>query len=262
MKSLSLRRIARLSAVFGLIAAGASVGPPCVAWVEREWTAWKEQPDPILATDEETAGILRAVVEANRDDYGMPEMIPPPPPPDPPLKPGRVRAAPVMEPPAPAAPETHDDEPPEPRDLILDDRTVDYCPVPELEEGTKDCAKFSAGEGAWLPDVPKKLRRELELANRSERAVSDPHLPHVILASSSTWSDLKVGDFWDAFYARFPGSAGTLHISTPVLTEDRSQALIYVAQGCGGLCGTGMVHLLQRTPSGWKQIGRWMIWIS
>lgn len=260
MAALDRRRIAGLVLLFGGTAAVLAMARPAAMFVEREWTAFRERPNPIVATDAETAEILRAVIDANQDDYGLPD-IPPPPPPEPPSKPGHARVAPA-EPIAQAEAKAGEDEKPEPRDLILDDRTIDYCPAPAPEEGPHDCRKWSAGEAAWLPGVPQKLRRELELASRTERTLSDPHLPNVRLVSRATLDSMRGGDFWKAFYERFPGTAGTLHITLPVLSEDRSTALIYVAQGCDGLCGTGMVHLLQRTSGGWKQIRRWMIWIS
>lgn len=110
--------------------------------------------------------------------------------------------------------------------------------------------------------VPLKLRQELQLANRNVASIPDPVLPTVHRVAASVVDALFKTGGWKEFYERYPGTAGTLQASLPVLTEDRSQALIYVDQSCEGNCGTGFVHLLRRTENGWTQIGRWMLWIS
>lgn len=111
-------------------------------------------------------------------------------------------------------------------------------------------------------DVPRRLKRELLLANVIEASIPDVGLPTVHRTASSDVDAIFEAGGWEDFYSRYPATAGTLQASLPVLTEDGSRALIFVEQACGGLCGTGYVHLLQRTPQGWKQVGRWMVLIS
>lgn len=240
----SARRIIRLSFLFGAIVAVAVLARPASMVVEREWVAWKNRPVPIIASDAETAAILKAVIEANETGYGRP-----PPPPEP-----------------TGADAAHTDpvsrfEKSAPRDLILIDRSV-TCP--ESPSNPFACPYdpkyfFDAKSSA---SVPLKWRQELQLANRSVRSMPAPALAYVHVTSAAVVDAIFEKGFWKEFYERFPDSSGTLSASIPVLSEDHARALIYVEQGCEGLCGTGYLHVLERTSSGWKQIGRWMLWVS
>jgi len=130
------------------------------------------------------------------------------------------------------------------------------------------CAQYSMGNAiddvTVKVDAPRRLKRELQLANMTESSIPDVGLSTVHRTPTASMGAIfgAGGGGWDAFYERYPGTAGTLEASLPVLTEDRSQALIYVAQSCGGTCGTGFVHLLRRTSDGWQQVRRWRVWIS
>jgi hypothetical protein len=71
----------------------------------------------------------------------------------------------------------------------------------------------------------------------------------------------KNGD-WPAYYKRFPGSPGILTFSRVGFSADGTQALFFLTNKCGGLCGTGMYVVME------KRNGRWMVekeieaWIS
>lgn len=70
------------------------------------------------------------------------------------------------------------------------------------------------------------------------------------------------GGDWPAFYKRFPSSSGIVRFSRIGFSEDGMQALFYLNNHCGGLCGTGMYVVME------KRNGRWAIereiemWIS
>jgi hypothetical protein len=248
--SLRRKRILVLAVLFGAVAAASVLALPVSVVIEEAWTQWKERPRPIVATETETAAILRAVIAANEDSYGLPAAPPPPPPNDSeagePSEPGAVTRGPV--------------------ELILLDRSEVLCPPPPPGDQSSPCAHHSMGDSiddvTVKVDAPRRLKRELQLANVTASSIPDVGLPAVHhTASSSVDAIFRTGG-WNDFYERYPGTAGTLEASVPVLTEDRSQALIYVAQSCGGTCGIGFVHLLRRTPEGWQQVRRWMVWIS
>jgi hypothetical protein len=65
MASFDTRRIAALAFAFGALAAALVFAQPVTRILQREWIAWQTRPDPVVATDEEMAAILREVVTAN-----------------------------------------------------------------------------------------------------------------------------------------------------------------------------------------------------
>jgi hypothetical protein len=69
--------------------------------------------------------------------------------------------------------------------------------------------------------------------------------------------------FWRAFYQRFPRSQGLVTFSRVGFNAARTQAVVLVTRGCGGLCGMGNVVLLDRDPAGrWRVVRSDMLWIS
>jgi hypothetical protein len=70
------------------------------------------------------------------------------------------------------------------------------------------------------------------------------------------------GGSWTAYYKRYPGSQGIATLSRVGFSADGTQALFYVSNHCGGLCGGGSYVVME------KRDGRWMIgteiemWIS
>ena len=78
--------------------------------------------------------------------------------------------------------------------------------------------------------------------------------------SSQLDSIFKNGD-WLAYYKRFPGSPGILTFSRVGFSEDGAQALFYVADRCGGLCGGGFYVVMQKRSGHWlieKEIEMWI----
>lgn len=101
------------------------------------------------------------------------------------------------------------------------------------------------------------------LANRSMHRLALDGIPRTQPIDAAALDKILAGDdWWDDFYSRYPGTAGFVAVSLPVLSEDRQQALIYVAHSCDGLCGAGNLFVLQRTAGGWRIIADEMMWIS
>lgn len=71
----------------------------------------------------------------------------------------------------------------------------------------------------------------------------------------------KGGDYWLALYKRFPGTPGILTFSRVGFDEDGTQALFYVSDHCGGMCGTGIYVVMQKHNGSWaieKEIEMWI----
>lgn len=228
---MNVRRIFRLVAAFALVAAVLILARPAWVVAAGAWTAWKERPDPIVPSDDEFAAIVRAVIEANQSKYGLPS--PPPPPPAPGDSPRTL-------------------EQPKPVELVLEDRSLTLC-ADEHPSATDEC-RPGTEYGVLQRVVSRKWNDELKLANRLSVPVPDPGMPTVHRTPEAVVRDLFNTGSWREIYARFPDTAGILEVSVPVLSADRSQALIYVEQHCGVMCAAGTLHVMQRTPDGWRQV--------
>jgi hypothetical protein len=67
--------------------------------------------------------------------------------------------------------------------------------------------------------------------------------------------------FWPAYYKQFPGSQGILTFSRVGFSADGTQALFYLSNRCGDLCGTGMYVLMENRNGRWtieKEIEMWI----
>jgi len=72
----------------------------------------------------------------------------------------------------------------------------------------------------------------------------------------------KGGD-WPRFYEKFPNSSGVLHLSRVGFSPDKNQAVFYIANHCGGLCGGDYFVIMEKkTGSAWKILQEVQLWIS
>ena len=58
---------------------------------------------------------------------------------------------------------------------------------------------------------------------------------------------------WDAFHATYPDAHGFLVVSAVAFDDKHDHAIVHMSHSCGGLCGEGRYHFLERTPDGWKE---------
>jgi hypothetical protein len=69
-------------------------------------------------------------------------------------------------------------------------------------------------------------------------------------------------DGWETFNQRFPTAYAIITLSRVGFNEDRSQALIFVAFGCGWLCGEGNYVFLTKKDRAWKIEAKSGTWIA
>jgi hypothetical protein len=67
---------------------------------------------------------------------------------------------------------------------------------------------------------------------------------------------------WASFYERYRGSSGLIYFSRVGFNSAHNQAFVYVAHGCGGLCGEGSYLVLEKRGSEWIITQSEGIWIS
>jgi hypothetical protein len=71
----------------------------------------------------------------------------------------------------------------------------------------------------------------------------------------------RTKDPWEAFHQKY--RAGAIHTLSRVgFNKDKTQALVFVAFICGGLCGEGNYFLLTKNEGQWKIEKKLFAWIS
>jgi hypothetical protein len=71
---------------------------------------------------------------------------------------------------------------------------------------------------------------------------------------------------WSTFYARYPNSGGFIELSAVGFDSTKTRAIVYGAHHCGGLCGKGAYHLMEKTGGQWREANindvEFCLWIS
>jgi len=104
--------------------------------------------------------------------------------------------------------------------------------------------------------------REVNRQQASLRRSFHPAIDYELADSAQLEPIFKRGGGdWFAFYKRFPGSPGIMTFSRVGFSEDGTQALFYLSNHCGGLCGTGMYVVMEKRNGSWaieKEIEMWI----
>ncbi len=104
--------------------------------------------------------------------------------------------------------------------------------------------------------------REANLRTAPFRPSFHPSFNYELLDLNRLYSIPKGGDWWGEYYKRFPGSQGVLTLSRVGLNADGTQALFFVTNSCGGLCGGGRYVVMEKREGHWT-IGKEIdVWIS
>ncbi len=118
---------------------------------------------------------------------------------------------------------------------------------------------YSRGEGT--PDLPASVVTDWKRRNR--RPVSLPSFqadrPLLFVDGAKLDRIFKWG-FWNAFYKRYPNTAGTGGFSLPGYSSDGQTALVYFQHESGGRSGSGFVYHLIRRGGQWSTkriLGGW-----
>ena len=130
-------------------------------------------------------------------------------------------------------------------------------PIPWAQTASSLQSKVPTLKGTTL-DAFREVNRQQASLRRSFH----PSIDYELVDSTQLESFFKRGGGdWIAFYKRFPGSSGIITFSRVGFSEDGTQALFYVSNHCGGLCGTGMYVVMQKRNSSWaieKEIEMWI----
>jgi hypothetical protein len=61
------------------------------------------------------------------------------------------------------------------------------------------------------------------------------------------------GAGWSEFYKRYQGSGGFFVVSAVGFDPPKRRAMVYLAHSCGGLCGSGTHHFLEKVGGSWRE---------
>lgn len=123
----------------------------------------------------------------------------------------------------------------------------------------------------WQSRPPFKQVSDETLAHFNLRQSSfcrlNPRLDRTISYRLVSEEDLgkifkKGGGGWQEFYNENPKSPGILHLSPVGYNSEGTEALVYVADNCGGLYGKGLLVRLAKGNGHWEVTDHMQLWIS
>lgn len=149
--------------------------------------------------------------------------------------------------------------------LIIKDHTV--TDSHELKENHWYRKQLAEILSSLLPETinsyVEENKRESQLKSAFNLKIS-----HTLIKKSEIGEIFKRGTSmgemgeWDEFRKRFPDARNVIGISHIGFSFERNQALVYLEEWCGSLCGTGNYFLLSKEQGKWKVIKRHSPWIS
>ncbi len=151
------------------------------------------------------------------------------------------------------------------RKIVLVSETLRFCQYDSLSR--VDQCKGENSE--YLKHVPvnskvsAEERRLLIDVNSSSNAFNCREKTWHLCASRSAIEKIFASDgWWDDFYREYAGTAGLVEIAVPVINPQRDRAVVYVSHRCDGLCGEGLLFVMERRNGKWFLANREQLWIS
>jgi hypothetical protein len=137
--------------------------------------------------------------------------------------------------------------------LVIRMQTNGYemCLRPEAE--SKEALREAISEYVKLNEKPWLLQTRFSIEK-----------PYDLISFNELKSLVKQGG-WENFYKRHPNSGGWIELSAVGFNTDKTVAVVYMGHHCGGLCGGGSFHVLQKREGKWRPLewkGSRCVWDS
>lgn len=114
---------------------------------------------------------------------------------------------------------------------------------------------LDAASAATRNDFDAKAKLNCDLSTNAELSAAvvfmSPKESDELFSKASGWKD---------FTAKYPNAAGFSIVSSIAFDASHRQALVYVGNSCGMLCGTGYVVLLEKKKDKWIAAKTAKIW--
>ena len=109
----------------------------------------------------------------------------------------------------------------------------------------------AALETDWKPVVDDFKRQNAQV--RFVMPGRDLRVPYVVVPRKDIMAFFaKGGGNWPEFHRRYPDSGGYIEVSAVGFDPSKTRGMVYVAHHCGGLCGAGSHHLLEKVNGAWR----------
>ena len=130
------------------------------------------------------------------------------------------------------------------------------------ESGIKGAREFTKVWGTALADYVAKLH-EKRMLNRDFPL----DVPYKVVAPAEITELFKssVENGWRAFGAQYPGARGYYWFSPVGFDKTKTHAILQMNNACGGLCGYGSPHFLEKTSGKWHEVtvkATFSVWAS
>jgi hypothetical protein len=137
--------------------------------------------------------------------------------------------------------------------LVIQTETADY-PMMGGRESDNCLAPSKGKENIYAPIIAAyrtvnkqkwQLQRKFEIKTPYELA------PNTIIDG---FFKKGVEGGWKEFYKQYPNSDGFTQLSAVGFNADKTIAIVYLSNSCGGLCGFGTYHVLHKKDGKWTEI--------
>ena len=125
------------------------------------------------------------------------------------------------------------------KSLIIRSETKGYKMCLRPDEDSEKIIGQAISQYVKLNEKNWLLKRGLSIKN-----------PYELVPYNKLMSVLKSGS-GENFYKRYPNSSGWIQLSAVGFNADKTVAVVYMGQHCGGLCGGGGFHVLQKKDGKW-----------
>jgi hypothetical protein len=123
--------------------------------------------------------------------------------------------------------------------LVIRSETNGYEMCLHPEKDSEDMIGSAIAEYVELNKKPLVLQRNLSVA-----------IPYELITFKDLKSAIEQGG-WEGFYKKYPDSGGWIELSAVGFNAEKTVAVVYMGHSCGGLCGGGQFHVLQKKEGTW-----------
>lgn len=146
-----------------------------------------------------------------------------------------------------------------PSDSLVHDAHPTELLIQDTTEGHPQFLNYCFPDGSGLPgpwqDVLTNYREQNITAKLLTAQLSLPVASRLETKSTIQGFFASPGSGgWTAFNAAHPDAKGYLQVSAVGFDKSHERAMVYTGHSCGGLCGEGTFHYLERTDGGWREV--------
>jgi len=151
----------------------------------------------------------------------------------------------------------HDDSA---RVIIRERTSAGYPPGMASMKSTEDEEKDLLGS------ISTSARDNFDAQNKTS-CILEPHIQPVeriqlLSAREERASFLGRSGSWKLFNAKYPGAIGFTIVSRIGFNSEHDQALVYLGNSCGLLCGHGYLVVLKKHNGKWKVLNQASVWAA